>query len=186
MPSRTRCLWVWLHKYLGLATAAVMLLSALTGSILVFWREVDVALNSGLYKATAGPGTSVASALYAASAAAPAPVFSLRAPDPVWLVWVACSWVGEGTSAVFGTTHVDPGTGLVLGSRNYTRLGSNALQLAVHAAAASLVGHRDGRRAQPDPAALDRERTLSLVAAPRRRLARHGASCASPAAAALP
>lgn len=62
MPSRTRRLWAWLHKFLGLATAAVMLLVALTGGTLVFWREVDAALNSGLYKETASLGISVASA----------------------------------------------------------------------------------------------------------------------------
>jgi uncharacterized iron-regulated membrane protein len=46
--SRTlRSLWLKVHLYLGLSAGFVFTLIALTGSVLVFHRAIDEALNPG-------------------------------------------------------------------------------------------------------------------------------------------
>ena len=59
-----RQLYVLLHRYLGLATAAFLAVAGLTGSVLAFHHELDEWLNPGFYEASATgalqqPGTLV-------------------------------------------------------------------------------------------------------------------------------
>lgn len=46
--KRLRTLWLIVHRYLGLSLGAVLALIGLTGSILVFFKELDAQLNSAL------------------------------------------------------------------------------------------------------------------------------------------
>lgn len=42
--------WVWLHRYLGLAIAAFLIVAGLTGSVIAFHRELDTWLNPELFR----------------------------------------------------------------------------------------------------------------------------------------
>ena len=42
--------WVWLHRYVGLATALFLTIAALTGSAIVFMPEIDTWLNPSLFR----------------------------------------------------------------------------------------------------------------------------------------
>jgi len=46
--KRRRKIWLTVHLYLGLSVGAVLLLVGLTGSLLVFWLEIDRWLNPAL------------------------------------------------------------------------------------------------------------------------------------------
>ncbi|MFA5921354.1 MAG: PepSY-associated TM helix domain-containing protein [Methylococcaceae bacterium] len=48
-----RKLWLEIHLWLGLIAGAVLLIVGLTGSILVFWQEIDTALNPALHQVQA-------------------------------------------------------------------------------------------------------------------------------------
>jgi uncharacterized iron-regulated membrane protein len=48
--KRRRKLWLKAHLWLGLGLGLILALIGLTGSVLVFWQEIDAALNSGLYR----------------------------------------------------------------------------------------------------------------------------------------
>ena len=50
-----RKLWLEIHLWLGLIAGAVLLIVGLTGSILVFWQEIDTALNPALHQVQAPP-----------------------------------------------------------------------------------------------------------------------------------
>lgn len=50
-----RKLWLEAHLWLGLTAGAVLLLIGLTGSVLVFWHELDGWLNPGLLRVEASP-----------------------------------------------------------------------------------------------------------------------------------
>jgi len=51
--KRRRKLWLKAHLWLGLGLGLVWALIGLTGSVLVFWQEIDTALNPGLYRVSA-------------------------------------------------------------------------------------------------------------------------------------
>ncbi|MDO9117075.1 MAG: PepSY-associated TM helix domain-containing protein [Nitrospira sp.] len=51
-----RSLWVQVHLYLGLFIGALLVVFGLTGSILVFWQEIDEWLNPRLLTVTVPPG----------------------------------------------------------------------------------------------------------------------------------
>lgn len=120
---RLRRAFMWVHRWLGLTTGAILTLIGLTGSFNVFYREFDAALNPALYAPT-GPErrVTVAEAMQAASIADPAPITALIAPDRTWPVWIAIHAYsnGNGHHPDFWTTMVDPSTGRVLGRRDYT------------------------------------------------------------------
>jgi uncharacterized iron-regulated membrane protein len=69
-----RKLWLKVHLWLGLSLGLILAVIGLTGSVLVFWREIDQALNSSLYQASAsaGPIKSIDEMMAAAESAAPA------------------------------------------------------------------------------------------------------------------
>ena len=77
-----RKLWLEVHLWLGLVAGAVLVLIGLTGSILVFWQEIDAWLHPSLLRiesphpAKARPMTALGEA---ARAALPAGV------KPVWI-----------------------------------------------------------------------------------------------------
>lgn len=48
-PGRLRHALSWAHRWLGLTGGIVMVLIGLTGSFIVFYREIDAALNPALY-----------------------------------------------------------------------------------------------------------------------------------------
>jgi uncharacterized iron-regulated membrane protein len=52
-----RKLWLQVHLWLGLALGFFLALIGLTGSVLVFWHEIDEALNPKLYQSPSSPGT---------------------------------------------------------------------------------------------------------------------------------
>lgn len=45
-----RKLWLKVHLWLGLGLGLFLVIIGLTGSVLVFWKEIDMALNPGLYR----------------------------------------------------------------------------------------------------------------------------------------
>ena len=68
-----RKLWLKVHLWLGLGLGLILAVIGLTGSVLVFWREIDQALNSSLYKASASVGSikSIDEIIAVAESAAP-------------------------------------------------------------------------------------------------------------------
>lgn len=113
-----RSAWKTLHRWLGLTGGAVLVLIGLTGSVNVFYREIDAALNPALYQpATPEQRIGVAEAMQAAAAVDPAPISGVTVPDRIWPVWIV-------THAHPGqrlwTTMVDPSNGQVLGRRDTT------------------------------------------------------------------
>jgi len=52
-----RKLWLKAHLWLGLGAGFVLALAGLSGSVLVFWQEIDAALNPGLFRVSAGQAT---------------------------------------------------------------------------------------------------------------------------------
>ena len=120
-----RALAVPLHRYVGLALAAFLVLSGLTGSILVFQREIDAAINPDLW-AVSGPGPRLAPDQIAARISAWDPRVQARwipiedgkAPD----IWVdARIDPATGTPYVtgFNQVFVDPVSGEIKGARPY-------------------------------------------------------------------
>ena len=120
---RFRRVFMWAHRWLGLTGGIVVVLLGLTGSFLVFYREIDAALNPALY-APAGPEQSVTlnDVMRAAAAADTAPISTIVAPDRPWPVWVVIHTHDneKGRYPSLWTTMVDPSSGRVLGRRDYT------------------------------------------------------------------
>ena len=115
--------FMWTHRWLGLVGGIVMVLMGLTGSFIVFYREIDAALNPALYT-PAGPEQSITltDVMRVAATADPAPIFAIVAPDEVWPVWVVMH-TREGAKDRFPnlwTTMIDPSNGKVLGQRDYS------------------------------------------------------------------
>lgn len=52
----SRHAWVLAHRYAGLAIAGFLLIAGLTGSLLAFYEEIDVALNPQLHRIEERPG----------------------------------------------------------------------------------------------------------------------------------
>ncbi|MGY8705431.1 PepSY-associated TM helix domain-containing protein [Bradyrhizobium sp. 18BD] len=129
--GRVRRAILWAHRWLGLIGGAVVVLIGLTGSFIVFYREIDVALNPALY-APAGPDqrVTVTEVMRAAAAADTAPISTILAPDRTWPVWVVIHTheTQRGRYPNRWTTMVDPSNGKVLGRRDYV----NAFALKVY------------------------------------------------------
>ncbi len=118
--TRAHAAWIWLHKWIGIATALVMILLGLTGSVIVVWKEADAWLNPRLYTPSS-PAVAIGpdAALAAAQATDPAPVAALLIPDDVWPVYIALQNRDVAGRSVFFSVHVDPATGAVLGERDF-------------------------------------------------------------------
>lgn len=121
--ARVRRAFMWIHRWLGLVSGIVMVLMGLTGSFIVFYREIDAALNPALYT-PARPEQSITltDVVRIAAAADPAPIFAIMTPDEVWPVWVVMH-TRAGAKDRFPnlwTTMIDPSNGKVLGQRDYS------------------------------------------------------------------
>lgn len=113
--GRSRRLWLGLHKWLGILLGGLFALLGLTGSVNVFTRELDTALNPSLFIAPPAVHPAPASVVLAAArrAAAPDPVLFLRTPDAVSPAWVALA----GRRGRLRSINLDPANGQVLGLR---------------------------------------------------------------------
>jgi len=131
IPGRARHALLWAHRWLGLIGGIVVVLIGLTGSFIVFYREIDVALNPALYT-PAGPEQKIAlsKVMRAAAAADPAPIATILAPDRTWPVWIVIHTheTAPGRYPSRWTTMVDPSKGTVLGRRDYV----NAFALKIY------------------------------------------------------
>ncbi|RXT41933.1 PepSY-associated TM helix domain-containing protein [Bradyrhizobium betae] len=131
LPGRVRHVLLWSHRWLGLLGGIVVVLIGLTGSFIVFYREIDVVLNPALY-AAAGPEQRItlSEVMRAAAAADPAPIATILAPDRTWPVWIVihAHEIATGRYPNRWTTMVDPSNGKVLGRRDY----ANAFALKVY------------------------------------------------------
>lgn len=131
LPGRARHALRWAHRWLGLIGGIVVVLIGLTGSFIVFYREIDVALNPALY-APAGweQRVTLTEVMRAAAAANPAPIATILAPDRIWPVWVVihAHQTATGRYPNRWTTMVDPSNGKVLGRRDYV----NAFALKIY------------------------------------------------------
>jgi uncharacterized iron-regulated membrane protein len=107
------------HRWLGLLLGLVMLLLGVTGSILSFQREIDAALNPGLFRPSGPPNPEInyAAVQRIAEQATRRPVGSIRPPDAVWPVWVVSPPRQRGTPPG-PIAYIDPATGRLLGERD--------------------------------------------------------------------
>lgn len=114
-----RTLWLKTHLYLGLCAGLIFVLLGLTGSALVFYRNIDEWLNPELLL-TAGGGEwrPLADVIAAAEKDYPAsPAVAVTRPRTsrgVWMVWFQG---GSKHSPTFTQVLVDPYTGRVTGRR---------------------------------------------------------------------
>ncbi len=131
LPARVRHTLLWTHRWLGLIGGIVVVLIGLTGSFIVFYREIDAALNPALYAPAAGEQrVPLSEVVRAAGAVDPAPIATILAPDRTWPVWVVIHSheTQKGRYPNRWTTMVDPSNGTVLGRRDY----ANAFALTVY------------------------------------------------------
>lgn len=113
MRARSRRAWLALHRWMGLSLACLLLLSALTGILLVLAKPLDKLLNARLFRAE----TTVLSPLQPMVASlrtefGPTAAFTLRLP----------AQAGDSLQASVsgqwnGTVYIDPETGRELGRR---------------------------------------------------------------------
>lgn len=121
-----RALWVQVHLYLGLFIGALLVVFGLTGSVLVFWQEIDEWLNPRLLTVTVPSGAPAGAAGYrpledilaAAEQAAPpgsrvTQVYGPGNADGVFAVYV------EQPSKAWARIFVDPYRARVTGVRAY-------------------------------------------------------------------
>ncbi len=118
---RLRLMWLRLHLWLGLGFAPVLVLVGLSGSILVFYREIDIALNRAMLAPPPAigpamtPGAILAAGLAGTTPAGPAEI-RLRSPRPGETVWSVFVRRGSGLEQIA----VDPADGRITGRRDYT------------------------------------------------------------------
>lgn len=120
---RLRRAFIRIHRWLGFSTGVIVVLVGLTGSFIVFYREIDAALNPALY-APVGPEQTVTvnEVMRAAAEVDAAPITAIVAPDRIWPVWVVIHThpSKKGRYPNRWTTMIDPSNGQVLGHRDYT------------------------------------------------------------------
>jgi uncharacterized iron-regulated membrane protein len=132
-----RALILW-HRWFGLVAAAWLLLLAVTGSIVVFYDEIDVALNPDLRRVEAGAAPLPRAALVRSiENAVPGTAidYLMIAPDPTAsaIAFVAPR-LSPGqpypTGYVYRQIYADPYTGRVLGSRVFGEAGLDRRRIA--------------------------------------------------------
>lgn len=131
LPGRVRHALSLAHRWLGLTGGIVVVLIGLTGSFIVFYREIDAALNPALYTPMSPEQKAeLTEVMRAAAAADAAPISTILAPDRTWPVWVVihAHETATGRTPNRWTTMVDPSNGRVLGRRDYV----NAFALKVY------------------------------------------------------
>lgn len=114
-----------IHRYVGLALALFLVLSGVTGSLLVFQREIDAGLNPHLWGVSAeGPRLSPDQIAARIEAWDPRlrtrwiPIEDGKAPD-VWVEPRIDPSTGAPYRVAFNQVFVDPVTGEIKGSRPY-------------------------------------------------------------------
>ena len=128
------------HRWAGLVLGLVLVVIGVTGSILSFQREIDAALNPGLYRASgpADPALGYAEILRRAEAATGRPAGSIRPPDAVWPVWIVSPPRMRGGPPA-ASAYLDPATGdPARRTRCPRQLHRHDAAIARHAAAARL------------------------------------------------
>lgn len=123
-----RKLWLQAHLYLGLIAGLILAIIGLTGSILVYWAELDQWLNPSLLTAAAPKKGRAAYRPFAEIAAAaenakPAgaefyAVIFPRHEDSVFCFWYKAS-VGADENQTYPNVFVDPYTAKVTGTREF-------------------------------------------------------------------
>lgn len=116
---------VRLHRYVGLMLAVFLLLSAVTGSVLAFHREIDRFLNPDWFVAqTTGPALPLDAIVAALEARYPTARVSRIALPPMqqssWQVWLEPRPASPGSAAnrlAVNQVFVDPARGAILGAR---------------------------------------------------------------------
>lgn len=110
-----RRLWLKVHRLLGLFLLLLSVPIGITGSLNVYYRELDLWLNPSLFScASAVAPLPLEGVLARVRARHQDPVLWVVLPDAYWPVVQVHQRRGERTWAVF----VDPGTGEVLGERD--------------------------------------------------------------------
>ena len=115
----TRVLWVWLHRWAGLAMAGFLIVVGLTGSLLAFWLEINQWLTPELY-----PGDRAGIELDAATLARRAEALvPLARATTVYLGYPGSVMIGmearDGAPPLdFEFIHLDPIDGHELGPRD--------------------------------------------------------------------
>ena len=118
---------VRLHRYVGLMLAIFLLLSAVTGSVLAFHREIDRFLNRDWFVTqTTAPALSLDAIVAAVEARYPTARVSRIALAPTrqssWQVWLeprplSPSAPGAVNRLAVNQVFVDPASGVILGAR---------------------------------------------------------------------
>jgi uncharacterized iron-regulated membrane protein len=116
-----RAVFARLHRWVGLTTAGFLAIAGLTGSLIVFYQELDRALNPELFNA---PVTAqrLSPATLAARVEAQLPgthvtMLSIPAAGRASEVWVS------GKALAYDQVFADPATGHVLGKRKWGAAG---------------------------------------------------------------
>lgn len=115
-----RAVLVQLHRYLGLTLAGLLFLIGTTGAVLAFQRELDAALNPGLYRA-ASQAPALPLDILKARVERQLPGAAIVAIQPPWAQGeTALLKVEPGSSEAsldYDEVFVDPGSGKVAGTR---------------------------------------------------------------------
>ncbi|QSA99067.1 PepSY domain-containing protein [Methylococcus sp. EFPC2] len=120
-----RKLWLEVHLWLGLIAGAVLVVIGLTGSVLVFWQEIDAWLNPDLMtvhvpedQAVYRPLDEIVAAAKSAMPPGAAPGFTYypRSPEGVFAFFYQEPGVAQDTAGSLNV-FVDPYTARVTGSR---------------------------------------------------------------------
>ena len=137
--SEPRALWLWLHRYVGLAGLIFLGLAALTGCIMCFIRPLDAAINADLFRAPAtGAAMPVALAVDRYQARHPELyVRSFPLDVPVGqTIAMKVEPAGKTSKLGFNQVFLDRGDGHVVGSRMddaaWTRRGAMKLLHDLH------------------------------------------------------
>lgn len=113
---------VWLHRYVGLGMAGFLILAGLTGSLLVWYHELDAAVNPGLLRVEA-PADAVPRAPLALRQAVEDAIPGVRAnyltlrPSPPGEAAVFYVEHADAVAATFDEVFVNPYSGEILGTR---------------------------------------------------------------------
>ncbi|GAA0553471.1 putative iron-regulated membrane protein [Rhizomicrobium palustre] len=119
-----RAAFTFLHRYVGLAIAIFLALAGLSGSVIVFYQELDRALNPDLFKVPVTQSAPLSPSHLAATAEAQLPgskvtMLSLPPRGRASEIWV----IGRGNALSYNQVFADPATGKVLGKRLWGEAG---------------------------------------------------------------
>ena len=118
-----------LHRWVGLTIAGFLAIAGLTGSIIVFYQELDRALNPELFYAPATTArlspTTLAARVEAQLPGAHVTLLSIPAAGRASEIWV----VPTGTPLAYDQVFADPSSGNVLGKRHWGEAGLSRAQL---------------------------------------------------------